>query len=84
MLVEVKCLCAHFLFALSFAICKGKFGDPEQILFFVFVKKLLQVYYHWGLLYQFRCCLDTPPNILYYIYTSRTQARIHVLFNSTE
>lgn len=33
MLVEVKCLCAHFLFALRFAICKGEFGDLEQILF---------------------------------------------------
>jgi len=39
MLVEVKCVCAHFLFALRFAICKGEFGDPEQILF-AFVKNI--------------------------------------------
>jgi len=38
-LVEVKYLCAHFLFALRFAISKGEFGDPEQILF-VFVKNI--------------------------------------------
>jgi len=60
MLVEVKCLCAHFLFALRFAICKGEFGDPEQIFFLYLVRTFLQVYYHWGLLYQFRC-LDTSP-----------------------
>ena len=83
MLVEVKCLCAHFLFALRFAICKEEFGNPEQI-FLYLLRTFLQVYYHRGFLYQFRCCLDTSLNVLYDIYASRTQVHIHVVFNSTE
>jgi len=40
MLVDVKCLCAHFLFALRFVICKEEFGDPEQIFIYIFVKNI--------------------------------------------